>query len=537
MRVMMLTPDTAIDRRILQEAATLVDAWAEVLVVATQPSDRRFPEHEMLGEIKVQRFSFDGTDRRVLPWVPVRDAIARRLHAWATWAQRPFERMSVAAAARIHEAERGNGSPEPTLVRAGRYLQRIGQEILRQLGQVLSGSWSITKCTARVLLLPARLNALIVVALGQGICGIGYLSPAQFRVGILHVTRRFSVIAHRGLGFFLPGFLRVFQFFLRLWSHASSWLTGLSPYEYALYQTLCTYPYDAYHAHDLPMLKVALRLARRWKAKLVYDAHELYPEIITLTPRQRRQLTRLERRFIRHAHAVITVNRFIAEEMARRYAVPAPQVILNCAPLPVEEEVRHSRLFHERLNLAPDRVIVLYQGWLAPHRGLEALVCSARSVTPSVAIVLLGFGEYWSDLERLIATEGVSNRVFLVPAVPQDELLRWTAAADVGIIPYQAVDTNTLYCSPNKLFEYIVAGVPVIANDLPFLRGVISDHQIGITHPLSTPASYSEAINYLAVAKEKRITYQANTRMAAKLLNWDVEGRKLLEIYRGLNLK
>src|SRR5712692_5040129 len=97
MRVMMLTPDTTIDRRILQEAATLVDAWAEVLVVAMQTSDRRFPEHESLGEIKVQRFSFDGTDQRVLPWVPVRDAIARRLHAWVTRAPGLLERVNVTA--------------------------------------------------------------------------------------------------------------------------------------------------------------------------------------------------------------------------------------------------------------------------------------------------------------------------------------------------------------------------------------------------------------------------------------------------------
>jgi len=384
--------------------------------------------------------------------------------------------------------------------------------------------------------LPARLNVLMVIALGRCAFRIGQLSPIQARARAFHVVRRAAAAAHWGLGSLLPGFLRAFQFFLRLWSEASSWLTGLSSYEYALYRALHTYPYDAYHAHDLPMLKVAWRLAQRWKAKLIYDAHELYPEIITLTPRQRRQLAHLEWRFIRHADAVITVNRFIAEEMSRRYAIPTPQVILNCAPLPAEE-MEHTRLFHERLGLAPDRVVVLYQGWLAPHRGLEALVCSARYVAPSVTIVLLGFGEYWNELERLIATEGVGDRVFLVPAVPQDELLRWTAAADVGIIPYQAVDTNTLYCSPNKLFEYIAAGVPVIANDLPFLRGIITNHRIGITHPLSAPESYGEAINRLAVSEEERIEYRANARLAAKLLNWDVEGMKLLEIYRELNLR
>src|SRR5262245_44239837 len=443
MRVMMLTPDTTIDRRILQEAATLVDAWAEVLVVAMQTSDRRFPEHESLGEIKVQRFSFDGTDPRVLPWVPVRDTIARRLHAGVMRTQGVLEQVSIAVTTRI---EQDDGSAEPTLARMGRRLERIGQDVRRDLAGVLAGFRPTMQPITRVLLLPAQLNGLALIVTGRAVVWLGRLWPVK--VGTFRAIRRVAASACWGLGCLLPGFLRVFQLFLRLWVEASSRLTGLSAYEYALYRALRTYPYDAYHAHDLPMLKVTRRLARRWKAKLIYDAHELYPEIITLTPHQRRRLARLERRYIQHADAVITVNRFIAEEMSRRYAIPKPQVILNCASLPAEEAA-HARLFHERLGLAPKRVVVLYQGWLAPHRGREGLVCSARYIVPSVVIVLLGFGEYWSELERLIAAEGVGDRVFLVPAVPQDELLRWTAAADVGIIPYQAVDTNTLYCSPN----------------------------------------------------------------------------------------
>ena len=166
-------------------------------------------------------------------------------------------------------------------------------------------------------------------------------------------------------------------------------MTGLTPFEYALYRELRTYPYDVYHAHDLPMLKLARRLAQRWRAKLVYDAHELYPEIVTLTPEQRRSHANLERRNIRRADLVITVNHFIADEMARRYRVPTPEVILNCTNL-LPAEFGRSRRFHERLGLGPDRLVVLYQGWLAPHRGLEELVRAAHDTPPSVAVVLLG---------------------------------------------------------------------------------------------------------------------------------------------------
>ena len=87
----MLTPDTAIDRRILQEAATLTESWAEVLVVAMQPSDSPYPQFELAGETKVRRFRFDGTDPRVLPWVPVRDGIARRVHALVSRLQRALD--------------------------------------------------------------------------------------------------------------------------------------------------------------------------------------------------------------------------------------------------------------------------------------------------------------------------------------------------------------------------------------------------------------------------------------------------------------
>lgn len=524
MRVMMLTPDIAIDRRILQEAATLVDAWAEVLVVGMQPADRRFPEHELQGEIKLQRFHFDGTDPRVLPWVPVRDAIARRVHALANRARVWATRAGFA----VPEDDRGGaGRARWAAVRFGSKLERIARELRWSMALILARLSSRMRRIAAALLLPARANALLLLLLGRGLAWCGSLLES--------CTMRLSALVHRAIAGVLPAFLASFQLLLRLWSEASSRMTGLSAYEYALYRSVRTYPYDVYHAHDLPMLKVGFRLARRWKAKLIYDAHELYPEIVTLSERQRRRLSRLERRYIRRADAVVTVNGFLAEEMARRYAIPVPRVILNAAPLPTEPPDER-RLFHECLGLAADRVVVLYQGWLAPHRGLEALIRSGHHVAEAVAIVLLGFGDYWGELERLIAAEGLEGRVFMVPAVPQAELLRWTGAADVGIIPYQPVDLNTRYCSPNKLFEYIAAGVPIVANALPFLCEVVDKHGVGVTDALSTPESYGRAIDRLATSRELRLACRANARAAAKALNWEVEGGKLLELYRELKL-
>jgi glycosyltransferase involved in cell wall biosynthesis len=520
MRVMMLTPDTMIDRRILQEAATLADAWAEVLLVGMQSVDRRWPEHELRGEVKLQRFHFDGTDVRVLPWVPLRDAIARRLHALAVRAQGWAAHGGPTVVSRM---ARTRWTP----TRIGSKLDRMGEGLCRSRVLTGTGFPSTVPPGRGVRPMLAHATGRVLRLLGRG--------TARFGRGVEACVGRVSAALHRSAVLMLRCFLAGFQVFLRLWSELSSRITGLSAYEYALYRSVRTYPYDVYHAHDLPMLKVAYRLARRWKAKLVYDAHELYPEIVTLSERQRHRLGRLERRYIRHADAVVTVNGFLAEEMANRYSIQPPHVILNAVPLPAEP-LGERRWFHERLGLADDRVVVLYQGWLAPHRGLEALVRSGHHVAATVAIVLLGFGDYWADLEDLIAAERLQSRVFMVPAVSQEDLLRWTAAADVGVIPYQAVDLNTRYCSPNKLFEYIVAGVPIVANDLPFLSEVVAKHGVGVTEPLSTPESYGRAINRLATSTDLRLACRANARTAAKLLNWEIEGEKLLGLYRELKL-
>lgn len=527
MRVMMLTPDVDIDRRILQEAATLVEECGEVLVVAMQTKDRRYPDYETQDGIKIQRFFFDGTDVRVLPWVPVRNSLARQLHLMVTRAQARLGRVGLASAADIEDPI---GERRSSVARIGSALERIGRGVRGGVAANVDLSGRQGQRIARILLLPARMNALALVGLGRMIARASLASSLLSRAG-----RRMLVLAHRLLGRLVPGLNEAFRRFLRLWSEVASRLTGLSAYEYALYRTCRAYPYDVYHAHDLPMLKVARRLARRWNARLVYDAHELYPEIITLSPEQRRRLTRLERREIRRSHAVITVNHFIADEMARRYRIPVPHVIHNCAPTP-PDGIGRERLFHDRLGLSPDQTVVLYQGWLAPNRGLEPLVASARHLPDRIVLVLLGFGDYWADLEQLIESEGVKDRVFLVPAVPQEQLLRWTAAADAGIVPYQAVDLNTRYCSPNKLFEYIVAGVPVIVNDLPFLREVVTTYGIGEPYALSDARSYSEAIRRLVDDQRHLDRCRMNTARAAEVFNWRREAEELLTIYRSIGL-
>jgi glycosyltransferase involved in cell wall biosynthesis len=292
---------------------------------------------------------------------------------------------------------------------------------------------------------------------------------------------------------------------------------------------------DIYHAHDLNNLEVAYRAAKRNGAKLVYDAHELFPEMANRWVRLKRGAwSRLEKRLLSKADLAITVNELITQEMAKRYGVPAPMVVLNCPDPPpgFDPSVRYNYI-RERLGLPAGRKVVLYQGWMSEGRGLEGLVGCARHLAGDAAVVFMGYGEYQAELEKLAAKEP-PGRIYFLPAVPQRNLLAYCASADVGVIPYQAVDLNNYYTSPNKLFDFIQAALPIVASDLPYLRKVIVEDDLGVVAKLDTPDDYARAINSVLGRPDGGESLRANLRRVAPRYTWEAQGEKLVEAYRRL---
>ena len=289
---------------------------------------------------------------------------------------------------------------------------------------------------------------------------------------------------------------------------------------------------DCIHVHDLPQLRLGALAKRELKVPLIYDAHELYPEIHTLTPAQQQELTEREKRYAPEADAVITVNPFIAEEMSKRYQIPIPHVLLNALNPPpnFDPSARHDR-FRGVLPIPPDEKILLYQGWIAKFRGLVPLVEAMPKVDRHVHLVFMGYGVDKEELRRRTEELNVTDRVHFLDAVPQSELLYWSASADAGIIPYLPVDLNNYYSSPNKLFEYVQAGLPVIANDLPFLRKVVHENGFGHVHSFDSPESFAEAINQFFSDGIFPETCRQNILSLQRDFSWTAESRKLIELY------
>jgi glycosyltransferase involved in cell wall biosynthesis len=287
-----------------------------------------------------------------------------------------------------------------------------------------------------------------------------------------------------------------------------------------------------YHAHDLINLQVAHDAARKLGARLVYDAHELFPEMANRWVRLKRgSWRRLEGRLLPRADLSITVNELIADEMSRRYHVPPPLVVLNCPdpPADFDPDARYDRI-REQLALLPERKIVLYQGWMSEGRGLENLVRSARLLPDGAVIVFMGYGEYEATLREMARAEPEGS-VYFIPAVPQRDLLAYCASADVGVIPYQAVDLNNYYTSPNKLFDFIQAALPIVASDLPYLRKVIVGDRLGVVAKLDTPQAYASALNGLLARPDETAGVRANLRRVAPRYTWTAQGERLVEAY------
>ena len=310
---------------------------------------------------------------------------------------------------------------------------------------------------------------------------------------------------------------------------------GLETVDHEILEKALFYDGDVYHSHDLPSLLAGCKAAKKLGVPFIYDAHELYPEIHTLTLHQQRRLSKLERKWIKRADVVITVNEFIAEEMGKRYKIALPKVILNAAQAEIGFDPENQKsIFRERFSIDLNEKIVIFHGWMAEGRGLDKLVRSMRLLDRHIHLVLMGYGDYREVLERLCHEVNSEDRIHFLDAVPQSELLYYISSADAGIIPYEPVDLNHQLCSPNKLFEFIQAGIPIIANDLPFLRKIIEGEEIGIVRKLEDEASYAEAIRAMFSSTEKFRYYKKNILGLSDIYCWDVEGKRLLEIYQQL---
>jgi glycosyltransferase involved in cell wall biosynthesis len=287
---------------------------------------------------------------------------------------------------------------------------------------------------------------------------------------------------------------------------------------------------DIYHAVDVDVLTAAYRAAKKTGGKLIYEARELYTE---LEPLKGRRVVKaiweaVERRYISTADYVFTINNSIADELVKRYGVKRPDVIRNVAKLP--EKLSPVNL-HEKYNIPADQKILIYQGVLRSGQGLMYALDVMKHLDNTM-LIMLGAGHLVDELNKKIADLGLENKVILPGRVPPEELLNYTAGADAGLLFMEDTALNNKLALPQKIFQYLVAGISQIVSPMPEIAGFVEAENTGIVVSLDDPVKASKSINTFLSDNLKLKQIKTNCEKSSKINNWDVESKKLVEIYR-----
>ena len=293
-------------------------------------------------------------------------------------------------------------------------------------------------------------------------------------------------------------------------------------------------PADIWHGMWATSLPALARARSRHGGRTIYDCRDILLRSghYERMPRTgRRFLERIERHWARACDAIITVNESYAEIAERLFGIGRPDVVMNCPerwepPSPRPDRIRQA------LGLSPSIDVVLYQGSLKTHRGIEESM-QAILLVPRACLVLLGFGPDHERYRALSATEPYRGRVYVLDAVAPRDLLEWSASADVMVMAIQSSSLNHRYTTPQKLFEGLAAGVPVVASDLPGMAPIVRSTGGGELCDPASPESIADALQrILGASPDARAAYGQRALQAAHATyNWEAQLQVLGEVY------
>jgi len=286
---------------------------------------------------------------------------------------------------------------------------------------------------------------------------------------------------------------------------------------------------DLLFANDLDTLWPNYQVAKLKGIKLIYDSHELFCEVPELTnsPIKKKIWERLEGRIVPNLRHCITVNQSIADIFKKKYRVSF-EVIKN-----IPEKTEFTRLGREKLNIPLNKKVILLQGaGINIDRGAEELVKAMAEVEEAI-LLMIGGGDVWKKLEMLIKEMHLENKVRLIKKLPKRELLQYTVEADLGISIDKNSNLNYYNSLPNKIFDYLQAGVPVLCSPLPELEKVIKLHDSGWFIDSHDPKDLGKKIKSI-LNSEELIRKRANALLTSEELSWSKEKEKYLSFIKAI---
>jgi glycogen(starch) synthase len=310
-------------------------------------------------------------------------------------------------------------------------------------------------------------------------------------------------------------------------SRFAAWLYWSRPAFRSLFETARSTAADVYVANDWNMLPIARRLVAMHGGCYVYDSHEYaaeeLPESLAWRLLDRGLVNQIESAHIRQAALVSTVSGGIAENLMRDHGLAVEPMVVRNVPEARPSETSFSP-FREK-----EEIVVLFHGGITEHRGLHTVVDSVRLWKPGLRLVLRGpiAEAYRRRLEAIIDSHDLHSRVAIEPPVAADRLIEAAAASDIGIVSLPDTSAENRFALPNKIFEYVSAGLALLVPELDELAKVVRQYDIGSVFSKLTPEAVASAVNALDM---KMINaFKAKSRLASKELVWEHESEPWLE--------
>jgi glycosyltransferase involved in cell wall biosynthesis len=288
---------------------------------------------------------------------------------------------------------------------------------------------------------------------------------------------------------------------------------------------------DILVANDLDTLLPNYLISKLKGCKLVYDTHELFCEVPELQyhPFKRNLWKLIERTIFPKLRYVFTVNDSIADIYRKEYNVDI-RVVRN-VPLLFHKNTFVKKTKRE-LGIPENKKIIILQGaGINVNRGAEEAV-EAMQYLDNAVLLIIGSGDVIHLLKKLTIDLHLSEKVIFIGKIPFQELSQYTEHADLGLTLDKGTNLNYKYSLPNKLFDYIHAGVPVLSSDLVEIKKIITTYDIGDCVDGHEPECIAKKISTMLHEETILQVWKKNTKIAAENLNWEKEEQQLIAVYK-----
>jgi glycosyltransferase involved in cell wall biosynthesis len=280
-------------------------------------------------------------------------------------------------------------------------------------------------------------------------------------------------------------------------------------------------------AEDIYTLPFAVIFGKLKRAKIYYDSRELFGYLAGLKDKKIKQSfwKWTEKLFIKQADFVMVTGPMDGEFLKNEYGIKN-LILLRNLPRYYKPELKLD--LHSHLQIDKSKKIILYQGVLLKGRGIEKIF-SVLNELPDCVFVIAGGGEFEQHYRKLSEEMKVSDKVFFLGKLTQEDLPKITASVDIGVSLIENLSISYYHALPNKLFEYIMADVPVIVSNLPQMKKIVDKYDVGYAVDFDSNDELISAIKKLTEDENLFDSKKQNCRIASQKLNWEKEVTNLLK--------